>query len=266
MTLPFLKWAGGKQALLPQLKPLFPTDFARFVDPFLGGGSVFFGLAPKDALLGDANTWLIETYEIVRDEPDALLDALRGFVNTREAYLQHRAVDPQELRPVMRAALFVYLNKTCFRGLFRVNRKGWFNVPYGNYQRPYVNEADLRAASRVLQRASFRPQGFAWVEREARAGDFVYLDPPYLPKSATADFDRYTTTPFGEADHVVLAAMLRRIDRPKIRWALSHRDIPKIRELYAGFDFTPIEARREITLTAADRPEAELLIRNYTLR
>jgi DNA adenine methylase len=105
VTLPFLKWAGGKQALLPQLKPLFPTDFTRLLDPFLGGGSIFFGLEPKEAILGDANAWLVGTYEIVRDDPEALLSILPSFVNTREAYLQNRAVNPQELPPVMRAAL-----------------------------------------------------------------------------------------------------------------------------------------------------------------
>ena len=262
MATPFLKWAGGKQALLPQLQPYFPTRYARYMEPFVGGGGVFFGLEPAVAILGDTNTWLMDTYWVVRERPGALCVELDRFVNTREAYLQNRALDPATLDPVRRAALLIYLNKTCFRGLFRMNRQGRFNVPYGDYQRPYYTPADIQAASQALQSASFRAGPYTWVLDEARRGDFVYLDPPYAPASETADFDRYTAQPFRAADHVVLRDRLVELDRRGVRWALSGRDTPELRALYDRYSIHSIHARREINLDASARSETELLILN----
>lgn len=262
MTTPFLKWAGGKYALLPQLRRYFPTEARRHIEPFVGGGGVFFGLEPSTAILGDMNAWLMDTYAVVREHPEALMDTLDGMVNTRETYLHLRAQDPATVPRILRAALFVYLNKTGFRGLFRVNRKGRFNVSYGAYQRPYYDRTELLAASRALQNAELFTGDYRGVLDRARPGDFVYLDPPYPARSETADFDRYTPTPFRDADHVVLAENLRALHRRRIRWALSCRDTPTIRALYAGFTIHTVHARREINLDAARRQESEILLTN----
>jgi DNA adenine methylase len=259
---PILKWAGGKQALAARLVERFPSDYDRYFEPFVGGASVFLALGPARAVLCDRNRWLIETYEAVRDDAPRVAALLARLPNTREDYLRIRAMDPRRLGPVRRAAHFVYLNKTGFRGLFRVNRQGRFNVPYGAYDRRYFDPANLLRFAERLQGAEVRCGDFESGVAGVTARDLVYLDPPYHKLGGYADFDRYTDSPFREPDHERLAALCRALDRRGVRFVLSQSDTPFVRGLYAGFRQETIAARREIQLRAARRDQVELVITN----
>lgn len=246
-TRPFLKWAGGKTSLLPQLTPFFPREIDRYFEPFVGGGAVFFHLKHRfprmRALLRDSNTELINCYRIVRDYPVALMQLLdfhaEKFVEHGDDYYyeirnQHDLTDD-----VARAARTVFLNKTCFNGLWRVNARGEFNTPVGSNKNPALYDREnLLACALALRDVQLEAQDFRKVLDEARRGDFIYFDPPYLPISIYSDFKRYTPDQFREADQVELARAFRELDARGCRLLLSNSDHPRTRELYAGF---PIE-------------------------
>lgn len=259
---PILKWAGGKQALAARLVRAFPPRFERYFEPFVGGASVFLALQPRRAVLCDRNAWLVETYRAVRDQPREVARELGALRNTREDYLEIRALDPRALPPARRAAQLVYLNKTCFRGLFRVNRQGRFNVPYGAYARRYFDPANLERFAASLAGADLRCGDFEQGLSGIAAGDFAYLDPPYHKLGGYSDFNRYTDLPFQEADHRRLAATCRALDRHGVRWVVTQSDTPFVRGLFAGFRIRRMAARREINLSAARRDIVELLITN----
>jgi DNA adenine methylase len=207
---PFLKWAGGKQQLLAQYEPYFPTDFRRYFEPFVGGGAVFFHLWSTERLPGaahllDNNEELVNTYIAVRDSLDELIYALAVHKgrHCKEYYYEVRNLDRQDiaLSDVARAARTIYLNKTCYNGLYRVNRKGQFNVPMGSYKNPRILDEDLLAAASIaLQGVRIETRGFRSVVELAQAGDFFYFDPPYDPVSKTASFTGYTAGSFHDAD------------------------------------------------------------------
>jgi DNA adenine methylase len=259
---PILKWAGGKQALAARLVERFPSDFDRYFEPFVGGASVFLALGPARAVLSDRNRWLIETYEAVRDDAPRVAEVLARLPNTREDYLRIRAIDPRRLGPVRRAAHFVYLNKTGFRGLFRVNRQGRFNVPYGAYARRYFDPDNLLRFAERLRRSELRCGDFESGLAGVSARDFVYLDPPYHKLGGYSDFDRYTDNPFREPDHERLADACRALDRRGVRFLLSQSDTPYVRRLFDGFRLERIAARREIQLRSSRRGAVELVIAN----
>lgn len=258
----FVKWAGGKQALCTDISSRFP-EFDRYYEPFLGGGSVFFALEAQEAVLADANGWLIDTYCAIRDDWAAVCDELDRFKNTKTEFQRIRAIRPESLSLIQRAAQFIYLNKTCFRGLFRVNRSGQFNVPYGAYDRRYYERENLEAVSMRLQSATLMHCDFEFALSGVGASDFIYLDPPYYKVGGYSDFNRYTASQFRAADHIRLAAVCRELDARGVRWALSNSDTPFVRELYAGFRVSEIESRREINLNARSRNIIELIITNY---
>lgn len=259
---PFIKWAGGKQALLGQLQPHFPSSFNRYIEPFIGGGAVFFALKHGDATISDQNEWLMDTYEAIRDDWKSVAAKLNDLPNTREDFLRIRKVDPNSLSLVERAAHFIYLNKTCFRGLFRVNKKGGFNVPYGEYQRRYFDPANLEAASSLLKKTKILRGDFEGALIGASPGDFVYFDPPYYKLGGFSDFNRYTAGQFREAEQLRLAALCNELNARGIKWAVSNSDTPFIREIYSGYKFVEIFARREINLKSENRNISELLILN----
>ena len=260
---PVLKWAGGKQALADGLVRRFPEGFERYYEPFLGGASVLFTLRPEKAVVGDRNDWLLDAYRALRDDHRRVAALLDGFVNTREEFDRVRRVPPESLDLHHRAAQLIYLNKTCFRGLFRVNAQGRFNVPYGAYDRRYYDPDNLEAAARLLRDVEIRYGDFEEVAADAAAGDFVYFDPPYYKQGGYADFDRYTKWKFREADHVRLADFCRRLDDRGVRWAVSNSDTPFVRALFADYPMHPVAARREINLRSGRRSIGELLIVNY---
>ncbi|HET7480263.1 MAG TPA: Dam family site-specific DNA-(adenine-N6)-methyltransferase [Rubrobacteraceae bacterium] len=260
---PVLKWAGGKQGIASRLVELFPSGFDRYFEPFVGGGSVLFTLRPQKAVIGDANDWLIDTYEAIREDYTQVARILDGLENTKERYLRVRSILPRTLPLFRRAAYLIYLNKTCFRGLFRVNRQGQFNVPYGQYDRRYYDPANLKAVAEALKNVEFRRGDFELCLRDVTEEDFVYMDPPYYKLGGYSDFNRYTRDQFRENDHFRLAALCRELDLRGVRWAVSNSDTALIRTLFEGYHLNLIENRREINLNSQSRNIMELLITNY---
>jgi DNA adenine methylase len=266
---PFIKWAGGKGQLLAQLEPLLPPDVVKYHEPFVGGGALYFHLAPRAAELADANADLIATYQAVRDDVDVLLRALapldRGHSDERYYRMRSRWNERPDLSPVERAALFIYLNKTGYNGLWRVNLKGKHNVPVGRYTRPHVFDADvLRADARLLRGAKLRSGPFEHVLDRAAAGDFVYFDPPYHPISRTSSFTAYARGGFGEADQQRLASVFAELDRRGCRVMLSNSDCAFIAGMYRRWRIDRVRAARAINSKAGRRGSvSELVIRNY---
>jgi len=269
---PFVKWAGGKGKLLPQLRPLLPpgVELMRHVEPFLGGGAFFFGRTPERALLADVNPELVNVYLQVRDHAAALaahLEQLGRDVSEEAFYrVRERYNRKSRLSDLRRAAMFVYLNKTCFNGLHRVNRRGEFNVPYGRYKRPRVVDHDaLQAASLALQGADIQCQSFETLLEQARPGDFVYLDPPYEPVSRTASFTSYARGGFSQEDQTRLRDVFRALDRRGCKLMLSNSDVPFIRDLYAEWTIDVVRAARAINRNASGRGKVnEVVVRNYS--
>lgn len=270
---PFLKWVGGKGRLCPALSRLLPGDVERrrHVEPFLGGGALFFARSPQRARLSDINKDLIATYCAVRDDVDGVLVALRELARTHspEAYYARRDLfNRTDGSAASRAALFVYLNRTCFNGLYRVNRLGRFNVPMGRYAAPSIcDEARLRDASAALQGVELQPVDFREALASVSFGDFVYLDPPYVPTSRTANFAAYSREGFTQTDQLQLRDVFGELDRRGARLMLSNSDAPFVRALYAGFPQQHIYARRSINSDVRARgPVRELVITNYSVR
>ena len=266
---PFVKWAGGKGQLLTQLEPFFPApgSYRRYFEPFLGGGAVYFHLQPGVAELSDLNEDLITAYTVIRDDLDALLVSLRRHQDTQEYFYRVRDELPLErMTPVQRASRFIFLNKRGYNGLYRVNSKGKFNVPFGRYKtQPRIfDEDNLRAVSRLLRGATFAVRSYEEALTSAGVGDFVYLDPPYQPLSATAYFTGYTKDRFDEADQARLAELLHELDRRGARFLLNNHDTPQLRRMYAGFHIDVAIASRMINSRADKRGGvAELIVTNY---
>jgi DNA adenine methylase len=262
----FLKWAGGKGDFLPVLLDAVPRDAARYLEPFLGGGALLLALREARPALpavgADGNAWLVDAWrEVARDWHEVAREIDR-LPATRADYLRLHAEDPAGLAPAARAARLIYLNKTGFRGLFRVNRQGRFNVPWGAYARRVYDPAVLERAAALLRSVELRSGDFTETLADAGPGDFVFLDPPYWPAGGCADFVRYTAGRFGPGDHRRLAASCRDLDRRGVRWALSNADRPEVRELYAGFAMQRLEASRDIAGGAKGRASADLLVTN----
>jgi DNA adenine methylase len=261
---PVVKWAGGKQGIAAQLVKHFPARFDRYYEPFVGGGSVLLTLAPVRAVIGDLNDWLLDTYEAIRTDAGQVTRILDGLKNTKEEYLRLRKIPPAKLDLFHRAAHLIYLNKTCFRGLFRVNRYGQFNVPYGQYDRRYYDPENIRAVAVALENVEIRRCDFEICLADVTDQDFVYLDPPYYKLGGYSDFNRYTKDQFRKNDHVRLGAVCRELDARGVRWAVSNSDTALVSELFAGYRVVRIDNRREINLNSGDRDITELLIMNYS--
>ena len=197
---PILKWAGGKTQMLGDLIPKVPTSYGRYIEPFFGGGAMFFALQPENAVVADSNPELINMYRQVADHVDDVINYLKEYENTSEMFYAVRSLEWTSLPKAEAAARTIFLNKTCFNGLYRVNKQGRFNVPFGKYKNPKICDEDgLRAASEVLKKAEILCGDYLLVlEHYAQPGDFVFLDPPYLPTSEYSDFKRYTKDQFYE--------------------------------------------------------------------
>lgn len=264
---PFLKWAGGKRKLLPVLSHYFPEEYNAYFEPFLGGGAVFFFLQPKQAVLSDDNEDLIELYQVVKERVEDLIIALKAHRNEKEYYYDVRAQDPASLTVVERAARLIYLNKTCYNGLYRVNRKGRFNVPFGKYKNPLIcDEPGLRSASIALRHADILACDFQDAVSNAKAGDFIYFDPPYHPLSKTSSFTSYTAKKFDIAEQTRLAHVYQELDRRGCFLMLSNSNTPLIRELYAQYRIIEVQTHRAINSNGNGRGKiTELLIINYEI-
>lgn len=260
---PILKWAGGKQIIARMLVEFFPTNYRRFYDPFVGGCSVALECGAREGLLNDQNAWLIDTYRVIRDNWRRVAEILDTMRNTEEEFYRIRHVNPQTVDEFRRAAMLIYLNKTCFRGLFRVNKHNQFNVPYGRYDRRYYDPANLAAFAEFVSNFELRVGDFELALADAGPDDFVYLDPPYHRIGRYSDFNRYTSGKFKEIDHLRLRNVCAELDRRGIRWLQSNSSTKYIRELYSGFRVAEITNRREINLNSNSRDIKELVIRNF---
>jgi DNA adenine methylase len=263
---PFLKWAGGKSQLLKQYQDFFPhrEQISRYFEPFIGSAAVYFHLQPPNAALCDINQKLIDVYRVVQQDVESLIEALKVHKNKKEYYYRIRKQRPEKLSPVKQAARLIFLNKTCYNGLYRENSKGEFNVPFGRYKNPTIcDEERLRTASCVLQGVEFRAVDFEEAVEPAQAGDFIYFDPPYVPLNATSSFTNYNKYGFSHADQVRLAETFRRLDKRGCYVMLSNSSAPVVSDLYVGYQMTKIKARRSINSKADGRgPITELLITN----
>lgn len=269
---PFVKWAGGKSALVPTLKSILPAKIHTYFEPFLGGGALFFALAQEErfqrAALNDCNVELMDTYRTIRAFPDAFTKALASLkteylASPQEVYLRERARDPEALSPFDRAVRFVFLNKTGFNGLYRVNKKGGFNVPFGRYDNPRIADtANIKACAEVLsQFVVLTSQDFETATSGATPGDAVYFDPPYVPLTPTANFTAYSPGGFGLTEQKRLAQTFRDLADAGVAVVASNSDTKIVRELYEGFEIHEVKARRSINRDGGKRgPVGELII------
>jgi DNA adenine methylase len=272
---PFVKWAGGKGQLLPELSRRLPSSFRRYHEPFLGGAALFFHLHNTDrlhhgAVLSDYNSELVLCYQVVRDDVEALLDALKQHERyrlDRAYFMEVRSWDRQpdfaQRSPVQRAARTIFLNRTCYNGLYRLNNKGQFNAPFGYYKNPLICDPEnMRAASAALQSVDLCVGDFGDLAARAEPNDLVYFDPPYVPVSATASFTHYTGQTFGPADQRRLAQLFDTLMERGVYVMLSNSYTPLSRELYAAHAISTsvVYASRKINCDGRKRGQVEELI------
>jgi DNA adenine methylase len=262
---PFVKWAGGKRSVVPEILPWVPREFGRYFEPFVGGGALFFALQPKRACLSDNNPRLVRTYLAVRNEVDALIEGLKQCRYEKEFYYEMRKRRIDEAQTHAEVGIWlIYLNRVGFNGLYRVNSRNEFNVPFGRYTNPTIcHENALRACSQALKGAEVRHAPFEDVLDRAEAGDFVYFDPPYVPLDATSYFTGYTEGGFGDDAQIRLRDVALELKRRRVHVVLSNSSAPRVRELYSqGFEIREVLVRRNINSNAQHRSAIpELLIR-----
>ena len=267
----FVKWVGGKKQLIEQFKQLLPKKIERYAEPFVGGGAVAFYILktykPKEIILSDNNEELINCYKVIRKNVEELIKLLKKYKNehNKEVYYQVRAEDPKLLSDVSRAARFIYLNKTCFNGLYRVNSKGQFNVPIGDYKNPAIcPEKDLREISKFLKNAVIKQLPFEKVLEYAKKGWFIYFDPPYYPLKKGKSFTTYTKEKFLDEEQKHLAAVFKKLDKKSCEVMLSNSDTEFIETLYKGYCINRVKAARMISSVGTGRGKiSELVITNY---
>lgn len=264
---PIVKWVGGKTALLHEILPRLPAKIKTYYEPFVGGGAVFFALASekgrfKRAVIGDMNNELVTTYAAVAYDCEAVIKALSRHVYDEDYYYKIRALDPNKLDPVAASARFLYLNRAGFNGLYRVNQKGKFNVPFGRYTNPTICDPEkLRAAAVPLGRTSICAFDFEKLVRSAKSGDVVYFDPPYAPVSKTANFVAFAKGGFGEAAQERLRDVAQSLTERGVFVLLSNSDTPLIRKLYKGWKIETVQAPRRVNSKGSARGDVgELLI------
>lgn len=272
---PFVKWVGGKRQLLKQFREMGlypPDDFDpltnTYFEPFVGGGAVFFDLLPQNAELSDLNSELVTAYNVIKNDVDALIKSLKKHKYEKEYYLKIRAKNPKELSNVEVASRFIYLNRTGFNGMYRVNSRGGFNVPFGRYDNPIIcDEENLLKVSKALQKVAIKNQDYKNVLQKAKKGDFVYFDPPYYPVSKTASFTSYTADSFLEKEQAELRDTFIELHKRGCFVMLSNSDTPLINELYSnikGVRVSKVIAGRAINSNGAKRGKInEVLVTNY---
>jgi DNA adenine methylase len=272
LVAPVLKWVGGKRQLLDRLTSLIPEKITTYCEPFLGGGALLFHLQPKTAYVNDINEDLIRVYQVIKNDVETLIKALEGFKNEAEYFYSVRDWDRNKIEyssksDVERAARVIYLNKTCYNGLFRVNNAGEFNSPFGNYRNPnIVNAPTLRAVNLYFNNSKVKltASDYADVLKILPKDTFVYLDPPYHPVSDTANFTGYSRGGFTRVDQVALRDACNELDKRGIKFMLSNSATDFIREHYANYKITTVQAKRMINSDSTKRGEIdEVVVRNY---
>jgi DNA adenine methylase len=272
LVAPVLKWVGGKRQLLDAFTSLLPDRVTTYCEPFVGGGALLFDLQPKIAYVNDINNELIRVYEIIKNNVEALITALQGFKNEAEYFYAVRDWDRDKatyssLTDIQKAARIIYLNKTCYNGLFRVNSAGEFNSPFGNYRNPnIVNAPVLRAVSSYLKAATVHLTSLDYAEvlRALPKGAFVYLDPPYDPVSDTSSYTGYAKGGFSRDEQIRLRESCDELHKRGLQFMLSNSATDFIKEQYAKYSITIVKAKRTINSDAAKRGEIdEVVVRNY---
>ncbi|EST54035.1 DNA adenine methylase [Brevibacillus panacihumi W25] len=259
---PILKWAGGKQQLWFEIEKYIPSNYNKYIEPFVGGGAIFFGLSPEKAVLSDTNPDLINLYEVVRDNVSNLIDILGNYHNDEEFYYFIRSQNPEKLSKLERAARTMFLNRTCYNGLYRVNKKGEFNVPFGKYKNPKIcDEATLINASNALKGQILVCDDYLEVLNQyASEGDVIFLDPPYIPVSQYADFKRYTKHFFDNDDHRDLAEEVKRLYEMGCTVILTNSNHPLVHELYSDYKIEIHQTKRFINSKGNNRVGEDVIV------
>ncbi|CEO90517.1 DNA adenine methylase [Syntrophaceticus schinkii] len=274
LVVPVVKWVGGKRQIIDEIIKYVPDSFSTYYEPFLGGGAVLFELQPKKAVVNDVNEELMNIYEVIKDNVDELIEGLKRhkIKNDKAYFYEIRELDRDReqynlLTPVERASRIIYLNKTCYNGLFRVNKSGEFNAPFGNYKNPnIVNETTLRAVSAYFNKAKIRftCQDFEDALKWSRKGAFVYLDPPYDPVSETASFTGYDKGGFDHNEQIRLKKTCDKLNKKGIKFLLSNSATDFIMDLYQDYKIEVIQAKRAINSKADRRGNVdEVLVMNF---
>lgn len=258
---PFLKWAGGKTQLLSELSEYIPLDINKYIEPFIGGGAFYFFLNPREAVIADLNEELIITYKAVQNNVAEVIEILKEYKHEESFYYDIRALKPQNLSLAERAARLIYMNKTCFNGLYRVNKKGEFNVPYGKGNGSFLNEESLRDAHEFLEGTKIVHSDYLDVlKKYADEGDFIFLDPPYYPVGGYSDFKRYTKEFFYHEDHVNLKNEFDRLVQLGCNVILTNSDHPVILDLYKDYEIQSVETRRTISSNPKTRTGKDIIV------
>ena len=267
---PFLKWAGGKRQLILQMNKYFPKNFNKYIEPFVGGGAVLFYLKPKFSIIIDINKELTNCYKVIKNNVKELIELLKTHKNEKNYYYQVRALDRDKkkfnkLSNIEKASRMIYLNRCCYNGLYRVNSKGQFNVPFGRYKNPnFCDEENLLAVSKALKNVKIIHGSFELCLDYTEKDDFVYFDPPYYPISKTSSFTSYTKENFGEDSQQKLFNVFKKLDGRDCKLMLSNSYNEYVKNLYKDYKIITLDARRAINCDAAKRGNIKvLLILNY---
>ena len=272
LILPVLKWVGGKRQLIPELDKLMPKTYNRYIEPFIGGGALLFHLQPKIAIISDINEELINLYNVIKNTPDELIIDLKKHENSKEYFYIIRSLDRdkskyERLTSIEKASRLIFLNKTCYNGLFRVNNSGEFNSPFGSYLNPnIVNEYTIKAVSLYFNenKIDIECDDYSNILKKVRQDDFVYLDPPYDPISDSSNFTGYTKNKFDKIEQIRLKNECDELSKKQVKFMLSNSSTDFILDLYDSYNVYEINAKRSINSDPSKRGEiTEVVITNY---
>ena len=272
LVLPFVKWVGGKRQLLNEVEKHIPEQFSRYYEPFVGGGAVLFYVQPKNAVINDSNEELVNLYNVIKETPEELIEDLKKHKNEEGYFYEVRGIDRekekyQALTRIERASRIIFLNKTCYNGLFRVNSSGEFNSPFGRYKNPnIVNDIIIRAAGNYLSKNNIQILNTDYEKSlsKIRKGAFVYFDPPYYPISDSSSFTGYTKNGFDKTEQERLKKVCDKLNDKGVNFLLSNSSIKFIRDLYKDYNVFSIKAKRAINSKGDGRGEiTEVLVKNY---
>ena len=264
MRKPFIKWAGGKTQLINELVKLIPESFSKYYEPFIGGGALFFHLSPRDYYISDINPELINLYNIVASHSSDLINLLKSYPYSEEFFYQLRKKKFEKLNTIDAAARTIYLNRTCFNGLYRVNKKGEFNVPFAKYKKPnIIQEEKIKSASEILNVNNIHSHDFRKLNSFSFSNtDLVFFDPPYVPIGKFSDFKRYNKEQFSLTDHEDLFKTFKKISETGAKVILTNSDTDFVRELYSDFSIKAINTKRNINSSGNNRKGVDLIIYN----
>ena len=260
---PIFKYAGGKRQLLPEIKKLLPKCYNKYIEPFVGGGAVYFLLNREKSIISDTNDELINAYKCLSKDSNQIIKLLENYKNDKDYFYQIRSKKYED--PFQKAARIIYLNRTCFNGLFRVNKKGEFNVPFGNYKNPkFIDLENLALAIPLLKKTKIYNQDYKKIlDKFADTNDLVFLDPPYMPISKYSDFKRYTKDQFYEKDHIILKSYMDKLTKKGCYVIQTNSNSEIINNLYKNYKIKIVETKRNINSQANKRSGQDILITNF---